>query len=269
MANLLGAFFLSPVALLPGWLSINIISAILGVLLLLIFKYTSNQSAIARIRDDIKANFLAIKLYRESSFVALRSQIKIFVSSFKLLFHSIVPMLFMILPVSLIIVQMGMWFQARPFRIDDDPVIIKMKLNRAIQNRQSNIRLEPQRGVFKTIGRPVRVFSKKEIYWKIAPEKTGYHSLVFQVNNHKYEKLLAVGDGFMRLSSRKPSQDLADVFLFPLEKPFPSDSIVRFIDIDYPERVSKMYGTDWWIVYFFISSMVFAFIFKPFMKVRI
>ena len=267
-ANALGGFFLSPIALLPGWASINIISAVLGVVLLFIFKYTSNQKAISRIRDDIKANMLAIKLFKGSVHVAFTSQVKIFLASFKLLFHSIVPMLIMILPVSFILAQMGMWYQNRPVQLNDDPIIVKMKLNDDLEKAWPDMTLETGAKI-KTIFGPVRVLSKKEIYWKIKPIQNGKSSMIFKVGNESIEKQLAVGDGFIRLSSKRPGQDIADVFLYPLEPPIPLGSVVRSISIDYPSRDSKMYGTGWWLLYFFIASMVFAFVFKPFLKVRI
>ena len=46
-ANLLGKLMF-PAGVLPGWLSITLISAAAGVLLLIIFKYTSRQEAIGR-----------------------------------------------------------------------------------------------------------------------------------------------------------------------------------------------------------------------------
>ena len=41
VTNALGKFLLSPLSGLPGWVSNGIISAVAGVLLLIIFKYTS------------------------------------------------------------------------------------------------------------------------------------------------------------------------------------------------------------------------------------
>jgi len=267
-ANALGGFFLYPVAVLPSWLSINIISGLLGILLLLIFKYTSNQNAIACIRDDIKVNILAIRLYHESSSVALASQVRIFIGSLRLLFHSIVPMLIMIVPISLILVQMGLWYQAHPVRINDDPVVVTIRLNNDVNAWPQKINLKPQPEILATIG-PVRAFSKKEIHWKVKPVKKGYHTLVFQLDNQHYEKQLAAGDGFMRLSMVRPGQNIAAMFLNPLEKPFLRDSMVHSIRIDFPERDSIMFGTDAWLIYFFVASMVFAFLFKPVFRVRI
>jgi len=267
VSNALGGLFLYPVAILPGWLSITLISAALGLLLLIIFKYTSNQKAIARIRDDIEANMLAIKLFKGSISVTFRTQARVFAASFKLLYHSIVPMLIMMVPVSLILVQMGLWYQARPVRIDDEPVIVKLKLNDRLET-WPEITLYPKPAAVKTTG-PVRVFSKKEIYWKIKPIKDGYSALIFQIGDQRVEKRLASGDGFMRLSPKRPGPKLADILLYPLEKPFSTESPIGSISIDYPARKSRINGTDWWLVYLFVVSMAFAFIFKPFLKLRI
>ena len=77
MNSVAGALF-APVAVLPGWLSITMISAVLGVLLLLIFKYTSNQKAIGCIRDKINANLIGAWLFKDSLSVTVKSQLKVF-----------------------------------------------------------------------------------------------------------------------------------------------------------------------------------------------
>jgi uncharacterized membrane protein (DUF106 family) len=265
--NAVGGFLLGPVADVSGGVSITVISAVLGVLLLVIFKYTSNQKAIGRVRDDIKANLLAIKLFKDSLSVTFRSQTRVFGGAFKLLFYAIVPMLVMMVPVCLILAQMGLWYQARPLRPSDEPVIVKLKLNNHVDS-WPQVTLTSFPAVRTTLG-PVRIFSKKEIYWKIQPIESGYYPLIFHVGDQQYEKQLAVGDGFMRISPIRPGPDFSDVLLYPLEKPFTPDAAVQSISIEYPARDSRISGTDWWIVYFFVASMIFAFIFKPFLKVRI
>jgi hypothetical protein len=57
--------------------------------------------------------------------------------------------------------------------------------------------------------------------------------------------------------------------MYPLEKPFASEDLVQSISIAYPQRESRIYGTDWWVVYFFLASMACAVLCKPFLKVRI
>ena len=49
LANGLGGLLLAPIAVLPGWLSATVVAAVTGVLLLVVFKYTSNQRGIKRV----------------------------------------------------------------------------------------------------------------------------------------------------------------------------------------------------------------------------
>src|SRR5260370_28258841 len=95
IANAMGLWVLTPIGVLPGWLSATLVSAATGVVLLVVFKYTSNQRTIKRIKDDIKANLLALKLFKDSASVALSAQGGILVSAIRLTVFSLVPMLVM------------------------------------------------------------------------------------------------------------------------------------------------------------------------------
>lgn len=265
--NALGRTLLAPVAVLPGWLSNTIISAVVGVFLLVIFKYTSDQRAIGRVRDNIKANMLALKLFKDSVLVTLQSQGQVFKGAWLLLFHAIRPMLVMIVPVSLILAQMGLWYQARPIQ-PGEQVLVIMKLNDNIGSVWPEVSIVSTTAAQVTTG-PVHAFSKHEIFWKIKADKPGLHRIIFQVGQQQVEKELAIGTGFMRISARRPGWHWEDILLNPSEKPFRPDSIVQSISVNYPERPSRTSGTDWWIIYFFAASMVFALLFKPFLNVRI
>ena len=73
VANGLGRL-LAPIGWLPGWLSATVVAVVTGVGMLAVFKYTSNQRAIKRARQRIRANLLAIKLFKDSVAVGLRAQ---------------------------------------------------------------------------------------------------------------------------------------------------------------------------------------------------
>jgi hypothetical protein len=94
-ANALGRFVLAPVGSVPGWLSATVVAAATGVLLLAVFKYTSAQVAIQRVRNDINSNLLALKLFKDSTSVSLRAQARILRGAFKLFALALVPMLIM------------------------------------------------------------------------------------------------------------------------------------------------------------------------------
>jgi uncharacterized membrane protein (DUF106 family) len=267
VANAAGDLLQEAVAACPGWLSLTVMSAAVGVLALIVFKYTSNQQAIGRVRDDIKSNLLAVKLYKDSFSVAMKSQARVLAGACRLLLYSLVPMLVIILPVCLVLAQMGAWYQARPVRPGDGQVMVQVKMNHR-SGTLPQVTLDPLPGVRLLTG-PVHVTSRGEIYFKLQPLEHGNHTLIFHVGDGRYEKQMVVGEGFMRVSPQRPGASPWDVLMYPLEKPFASEDLVQSISIAYPPRESRIYGTDWWVVYFFLASMACAVLCKPFLKVRI
>jgi hypothetical protein len=267
VANALGKWLLAPLGVLPGWLSATFVAAATGVVLLVVFKYTSNQRAIKRVKDDLKANLLALKLFKDSPLVALRAQGSILLSALRLAAFSLVPMLVMVVPVSLILGQLALWYQSRPLHVGEEAVLT-LKLNGNPDSSWPTVHLEPNNAIETTIG-PVHVRSQREICWNIRARANGYHHLVFQVNEQIDEKELAIGEGFMRVSMLRPGWRWSDILLHPWEKPFGPASAIQSIGLDYPTRSSWTSGTDWWVIYWFAVSMVAALCFRPFLNVNL
>jgi hypothetical protein len=218
LTNAFGRFLLFPIAVLPGWLSNTIISAVTGVFLLVIFKYTSNQGAISKIRDDIKAHMLALKLFKDSISVTLHAEARVFKGALLLLFHAIPPMLVMIIPVSLLLAQMSLWYQSRPL-LPGEVAVMTVKLNGNVGERWPAVNIEPTPVAEVTIG-PVRVFSRREIYWEIKALENGKHHITIPVGGRQIEKELVIGYSFMRLSSLRPDWSWAHILMHPAEEPF-------------------------------------------------
>ena len=267
LTNVFGRIILAPIAVLPGWLSNTIISAVTGVFLLVIFKYTSNQRAIGKIRDNIKANLLALKLFKDSISVTLHAESQVFKGAFLLLVQAIPPMLVMILPVSLLLAQMSLWYQSRPL-LSGEVAVMTVKLNGNVEGNWPIVNIEPTSAIEVTVG-PVRILSRREICWEFRALENGKHHIILDVNGQQIKKELAIGCGFMRVSSARPDSNWAGILVNPAEEPFAPNSIVQSVTIDYPKRLSKTSGTDWWLIYFFIASMLFALVLKPLVKVRI
>lgn len=261
-ANWVGRHVLSFIGTMPGWLSNTIISAVTGTMLLVIFKYTSNQQAIAKVRDDIKASMLALKLFKDSFPVTLKSCFGAFGGAFRLLFHSIRPMLVMIVPVCLLIAQLAQWYQARPLRVGEEVLVT---VSASDINNIDIVRGE----MLEVVSGPVRIPSNGQVVWQIKTVEPGLALLKFDCAGVWVEKEVVIGDGFQRVSSLRPGWKWTAIFANPSEKPLYPDSILRSIAIDYPPRSSWTSGTDYWLIYFFIASMLFALLLKPFVKVRI
>jgi hypothetical protein len=266
VANAAGKFLLAPAAVLPGWLSATLAAVVTGLLMLVVFKYTSRQRAIRAVRNDIKANLLALRLFKDSPLVALRAQGRVLVGAGRLLVLALVPMLVMLVPVCLILGQLGLWYQARPLHVGEETVLT-LRLGGGDDAHWPEVYVRPDTALQVTVG-PVRVQSKREICWNVRARENGYHRLVFQVGGQTVEKEFAIGDGFMRVSARRPGWSWEDALRHPAEPPFGPNSPVRSIEIDYPSRPSWTSGTDWWMGHWFIVSMVAALCFRRALNVH-
>ena len=134
-------------------------------------------------------------------------------------------MLVMAVPVTLLLGQLSLWYQARPLRVNEEAVLT-LKLNGVADDPWPDVRIEPSDAVEVLIG-PVRVKSQREICWEIKASKQGQHVLVFYVDGQRVEKEVAVGGGFMRVSAKRPNWDAGEALLHPGEPPFTPDSAVH------------------------------------------
>jgi hypothetical protein len=254
-ANALGEWLLAPVAVMPGWLSATLLGAASGVLMLVAFKYTSAQRAVKRVRDDINANLLTLKLFRESARVTIQAQGRLLAGAGRLFALALFPVAVMVLPMVLLLGQLSLWYQQRPLRVGEEAVVtVALRGDGGAPFPELSLR---PTGAVETIVGPVRAFSKREVCWTLAPRERGYQRLTFQVGGQAAEKELAVGDGFMRVSARRPAW-----LMYPWEEPLEAGSPVRSIEVLYPERNSWTSGTDWWVFYWFAVSLVGFFAFR-------
>lgn len=266
-ANTLGSIVLAPIAHLPGWLSVTLVASATGLAMLVVFKHTSNQRGIKAARDEIKASLLAMKLFKDNVGVTLRAQGRILVGAVRLLVCALVPVAIMVLPMTMLLAQLALWYQARPLQVGEEAVMV-MKLNGTPGSSWPKVYLQPTDAFEVAVG-PVHVPKNREICWSIRARAAGLHHLVFRVASHNLDKELAIGDGFMRVSTLRPSWSWSDALLNPWERPFASDSTVQSIEIDYPNRPSWTSGTDTWVIYWFIVSIVVAFCFRGILGVNL
>ncbi len=248
---------------LPVWLGLTLISAVTGVVMLIAFRYTSNQKAIGRARDDITANLLALKLFKDEISVTFRSQGRILGALARLQWHMFRPVLIMLLPMLLLLGQMGVRYQWRPLH-SGERALIRMHLAGA-QNGAPDVTLEPNPGVTIEAG-PVP--GGGELVWRVRAGEPGRHTLRFSVAGATLEKELVVGDGFQRVSAERLGSRWTSQILHPTERLLPHGSPVASIEITYAGVQSYIYGANWWILHFFVVSMVFALLLKPVFKVR-
>src|SRR4030067_3637841 len=109
-------FFFSPFrALNPLW-GLCVISLLTGVLMLIIFRYTSNQEGIKKAKDKIKAYLFEIRLYKDDMGLMLQAQKNLLKYNFIYMKYSVIPMLVMMIPVVLVLIQLNFRFGYSPLK---------------------------------------------------------------------------------------------------------------------------------------------------------
>lgn len=265
LAGACAAVSLAPLAVVPGWLSATAVAALTGVLMLVAFKHTSNQAAVKQVRAAIKANLLALALFKDSMAVSLKCQGRVLWGAGRLVLLALVPTAVMCVPTCLLLGQLALWYQQRPLRVGEEAVVTA-HLAPGRDGEALDLRLAPSTAA-KLIAGPVRVAKERMICWNVQAQQPGYQRLSFTAAGQTFDKQLAVGDGFMRVSARRPAWRWDDAALWPGERPFSADSLVEAVEVAYPQRSSWTAGTDSWLVYWFAASMAVAFALRPVLKV--
>jgi hypothetical protein len=247
---------------LPVWLGLTVLSAVTGVVMLVAFRYTSNQKAIGRARDDITANLLALKLFKDEVGVTFRALGRIFGALGRLQWHMLRPLLILLLPMLLLLGQMGTRYQWRPLH-PGERTLIRMRLAPGAGDVQAE--LEPGPAALVEAG-PVP--GGGELVWRIRAGQPGRGLLQFKVNGVSLEKEIVVGDTFQRVSAERLGSRWTAQILHPTEPLLPAGAPVVALEIGYRGVHSYVYGETWWIAYFFVISMAAALVFKPVFRVR-
>lgn len=248
--------------LLPVWAGLTIASALLGLVVLIAFRYTSNQTGIARAKDAIKANLLALKLYKDDLRVTFLAQWRLVKAVGRLQAHMLKPIAILALPMLLVIAQMGVRYQWRPLH-EGEQTLIRVRV--AVGQSPAEITLEPSEGIAVEVG-PVP--GGGEAVWRIRAGKPGVHTLRFRAGEHSVDKELVVGDEFTRVSAERVAAQWTGQLLHPVEPRIPRDAGIDSIVIAYPGRPSWFSGADWWLLTFFVISMAAALVLAPVFKVR-
>ncbi len=249
--------------LLPVWLGLTILSALMGIVMLVAFRYVSNQAAIGRAKDDIKANLLALKLYKDELRVTFQAQGRLLWAVLRLQRYILTPVLVMLVPMLLCLTQMGIRHQWRPLH-PGEQTLIRMRLAQDAGN-PIQVQLEPNAGVVTEVG---AVPGGGELVWRIRGGEPGRHTLRFNTAGQVIEKELVVGTDFQRVSAARVGPNWTGQLFHPAERRLPGSGPVRSIEIVYPGVDSWIYGANWWVLYFFVISMGAALLLKPLFRVR-
>ena len=240
-------------------------SLVTGLLIVLIFRYTSDQKAIRRAKYQLQAQLLAVRLFQDQLRVVLRAYLRILLGTLRYVRLTLVSTLVMLVPLVPLMVQLDRYLGWTPLA-PGTPFLLKARLAPdALQNAD----LQLPRGLSQT-AIPVHIPAENEVVWRITAEREGSYRADVVVGGERFGKEVIVGDGLTRISAARWRGHFWRRLLESGEASLPEGAPVEAISVTYLPRSLDLAFAEWnWIVVFFLASVASALVFKKVLHIEI
>jgi hypothetical protein len=242
---------------------LTLVSAVFGVFALLLFKWTSDQEKIDRVKNKIYAGLFEIRLFNDDLRAIFRAMFEILRHNATYIRLSLVPLAWMLVPFVLVMAQLQFHYGYQGLKPGDETLVTAELRGEWPEGTRPETRLEAPAGLKVEAG-PVWVPSRNELTWRIAAEEWGDYELQLTVDGETVTKTVDVADNVARRSTVRPSSFL-DQVLYAAEPPLPGTGPIARIDLKYPFANAGFTGWEselTWLWVFLVLSIVFAFALK-------
>jgi len=233
-------------ALVLGWLGpigvTVVVSVVTGVLFILAFPHISLQGGIRRIKDRIKANMLAIRLFQDDLPTVARSTGGALGWNFAYIGMNLLPMVFLAGPFMVVWFQLNALYAYQPLQPGQRQMVV-VELAPGVDPLAVRLR-EPEAGpdggpAWRVSRGPVHTDSG--LVFEIETLQEGVYEIALESGGETVTKELAVGIRPRRLARLRTSAPLAemaagqDALVWFGEPVLPASSFVRVVRLDYPQ----------------------------------
>ena len=242
------------------------ISVVIGLVMVVVFRYTSDQKAIRAAKDHLKAHLLALRLFQDQIPVVMRSYGRIIFATGRYLRLAFMPLLIVIVPLTFLMVQFDRYLGSTPLEAGH-PFLVSARVADAAALSDASLQLPDG---LATTAPAVHIPAENEIVWRVVPARNGEYIVNMQASDQTFSKRVVVGSGLPRLSPvRLRGKFWERHFLFrgisAARKQFH-----QAIAVQYPAREIAFAGLEWnWIWLFFVLSLAAGFVFKSILGIEI
>ncbi len=246
--------------LAPIW-GVLIWSIPVGVFALVVFGRTSNQAKIAATKRKIFAALFEIRLFNDDLGAILRAQVEILRHVITYQGLSLVPMIFILPPLLLVMVQLHAFYGFRGLE-PGEKTLLEVSLAEQAPGARPQLALDLPSGLAIETG-PVWLAATSEVVWRLRADTPGDYQVTVHVGGDRLTKTVSVTDATVRLSPERPGPSFLSQLEWPSEDPLPAGGPATAITLAYPVATMSFLGFDmeWeyaWMVVFFVLTMVVA-----------
>ncbi len=258
---------LFPFRSMPPMVGLLAFSLVSGIAMLYVFKWTSDQDGIDRVKRKIHAGIFEIRLFNDDLRAIMAAQRDIFLYNLSYLRLSLRPLLFMIVPFVLIVAQLQLHYGYEGLEVGK-PALVKVTLAEPEGGGgdEAAARARPAPDVELRVPEGIRletprlwIPSLNEATWRIVADRAGTYSLTVRDGQEEHAKSVEVSPRVVKRSPLR-SDALLDQILYPGEPGFPATSGITAIEVTYPEATVNFLGWEThWLIPFFIITIALAF----------
>lgn len=255
-----GQVFTSPLAIVVA------VSVVVGLGMVVVFGYTSDQKAIKVAKDQLKAHLLAVRLFRDQLPVVAGSYGKILRGTGRYLRLAFMPLLYVIIPITFLIVQMDRYLGSAAIQTNL-PFLLTVRTGSAEAMNALSLDLPAEIAM---TAPAVHVAAENEVVWRLAASREGDYEITVVSGADRVTKRVRVSSALTRVSAVRLRGHFWERLFVSGESALPGNSAVESIAVNYPERNIEIAGYEInWIVLFFVLSMVAGFVFKELLGIQI
>jgi uncharacterized membrane protein (DUF106 family) len=252
--------FTSPLAI------VVVVSLVVGLVMVVLFGYTSDQKAIKVAKDQLKAHLLAVRLFRDQLQVVAGSYAKILRGTGRYLRLAFMPLVYVIIPITFLIVQLDRYLGSTAMATNT-PFLLTVRADGA--EAMDAISLDLPAEIAMTAP-AVHVSAENEVVWRLAASREGDYEIRIVAGGDSVTKNVRVSSELARVSPVRLRGHFWERLFTSGESALPAGGAVESIAINYPERNIEIAGYEInWIVLFFVLSMIAGYLFKELLGIQI
>jgi len=251
--NSLFDLLLRPMRTWPAEAGCAVASVVVGLLLMLAFKYVSFQERIEAVKDRMTACVLGVWLYRDQPRMILRSQVAAFVHGLHYLGLSLIPLAIMALPMVLVLAQMNAYYAHVPIAPGHETIVTLTYSDERPIDRMDARMNAPEGARVTAVSRAPHL---RQVSWKVTADAPGIHPLTIAADGMELTKQLSVGREVIRVEPDRLTASLWSQLLYPSEPAFSADVKVASIHVAYPERDLWLIWEMHWLIYCFVVMLI-------------
>lgn len=241
-------------------------SAIAGCLMVILFRYTSDQRAIRRAKDRLKANLLAVQLFQDQLPVVLRSYVRILAATGSYLRLAFLPFLIVIVPMVFLMVELDHYLGWVPLQTHR-AFLIEAQLDKSARPSDVALQLPPE---LVSTAPAVHKPEGNAVVWRLAASRQGMYNVNVVADGQLASKQVVVSSGLSRISPVRLRGNLLARMFESDESALARSSPIRSISVSYSPREITFLHWQWnWIALFFVLSLITSFVCKTILGIQI